>query len=285
MAQVITAVKPTERLRGRALHVSAFVMILGCASAFLASVAQADSGAEPFAVCIPGGTFESVLPPAPGIKQTTVTSFWLDRTPVTNAQFAHFVQRHPQWRRDSVARVFTDIAYLSHWQSAAEPVAATRQQPVVRVSWFAASAYCESRGARLPTWYEWEYVAAASATMPDARSDPAWRQQILSWYARSARAELPQVGSTARNFYGVQDLHGVIWEWVQDVGAMLVSGDNRQQDDPDALRFCGPGALTMEQKENYATLMRIAMLSSMQASYTSATMGFRCAADVAGDER
>jgi formylglycine-generating enzyme required for sulfatase activity len=35
----------------------------------------------------------------------------------------------------------------------------------------------------------------------------------------------------------------------------------------------------MEQKENYATLMRIAMLSSMQAKYTSATMGFRCAAD------
>ena len=41
-------------------------------------------------------------------------------------------------------------------------------------------------------------------------------------------------------------------------------------------RFCGTGALTMEQKDNYAMLMRIAMLSSMQASYTSSTMGFRC---------
>jgi hypothetical protein len=60
---------------------------------------------------------------------------------------------------------------------------------------------------------------------------------------------------------------------------MLVSGDNRQQSEPDALRFCGPGALTMEQKENYAILMRIAMLSSMRASYTSSSMGFRCASD------
>ena len=60
---------------------------------------------------------------------------------------------------------------------------------------------------------------------------------------------------------------------------MLVSGDNREQGDPDVKRFCGTGALSMEQKENYALLMRIAMLSSMQASYTSATMGFRCAAD------
>ena len=47
------------------------------------------------------------------------------------------------------------------------------------------------------------------------------------------------------------------------------------------MRFCGAGALTMEQKENYATLMRIAMLSSMQARYTSSAMGFRCAAEVA----
>jgi formylglycine-generating enzyme required for sulfatase activity len=36
----------------------------------------------------------------------------------------------------------------------------------------------------------------------------------------------------------------------------------------------------MEQKENYAILMRIAMLSSMQAKFTSSTMGFRCATDI-----
>ena len=60
---------------------------------------------------------------------------------------------------------------------------------------------------------------------------------------------------------------------------MMVSGDNREQGDPNALRFCGTGALTMEQKENYAMLMRIAMLSSMQARYTNGTMGFRCATE------
>jgi formylglycine-generating enzyme len=43
------------------------------------------------------------------------------------------------------------------------------------------------------------------------------------------------------------------------------------------MKFCGAGAMTMEQKENYAVMMRIAMLSSMKASYTTANMGFRCA--------
>jgi formylglycine-generating enzyme len=232
------------------------------------------------AVRIGGGTFASVLPPAAGIKRVQVDAFVLDRTPVTNAQFAQFVQQHAEWSRDRVARVFADADYLSHWPSVAGPDSADRRKPVVHVSWFAASAYCESRGMRLPTWHEWEYAAAASATVADARNDPAWRQQILSWYSRSARAGLPDVATTAPNFHGIQDVHGVIWEWVHDLAGMLVAGDNREQSNTDDLRFCGPGALTMEQKENYATLMRIAMLSSMQASYTSATMGFRCAADL-----
>jgi formylglycine-generating enzyme len=248
-------------------------------SALLLAALCTDAAADTMPM-IAGGSFESVLPPAPGVKKATVHSFRLDRTPVTNAEFAEFVRKHPDWRRDRVTPLFAEQQYLSHWSSATEPGAAIARKPVVRVSWFAASAYCESRGARLPTWYEWEYAAAASETHTDARSDARWQRQILDWYSRSGRGALPNVGSTSANYYGIEDLHGVVWEWVYDLGSMLVSGDNRQQSDPDALRFCGPGALTMEQKENYATLMRIAMLSSMQARYTSATMGFRCAREV-----
>jgi sulfatase modifying factor 1 len=249
---------------------------IGALIAPLAGSASTDDAASPL---VHGGKFESVLPPAPGIKAVSVDDFHLDRVPVTNEQFARFVLRHPEWQRDRVVRLFADEGYLSHWQSPIESGAALRNQPVVHVSWFAASAYCEERGARLPRWHEWEYVAAASDTLADARNDEGWRQTILSWYSQPARASLAEVGKTPVNFYGIQDMHGVIWEWVDDLSSMMVSGDNREQSDPDVLRFCGPGALSMEQKENYAILMRIAMLSSMQASYTSATMGFRCATD------
>jgi formylglycine-generating enzyme required for sulfatase activity len=252
------------------------LLALACLSGLLLASAQA---ADSERRAVRGGTFASVLPPAPGIKQVRVADFQLDRTPITNRQFARFIASSPQWRRDRVVRIFVDDGYLAHWQTPSTPGAAIQNQPVVHVSWFAASAYCEARGARLPRWHEWEYVAAASETLADARQDDAWRQQILSWYSRSASAALPNVGRTRPTFHGIQDLHGLIWEWVEDVGAMLVSGDNRQQSEPDALRFCGPGALTMEQKENYAILMRIAMLSSMRASYTSSSMGFRCASD------
>lgn len=256
----------------RARRLTTLALLLVSAAAHPAPV-----GGQPAAIA--GGSFESVLPAQPGVNSVRVASFRLDRTPVTNAQFAAFLRGHPQWRRDRIAGIFADQQYLSHWQNALQPGGEQLQQPVVHVSWFAASAYCEARGARLPTWHEWEYVAAASATATDARNDPAWRQQILSWYSRSARGPLPAAGNTPANVHGVRDLHGVIWEWVEDLNGMLVSSDNREQSSPDLMRFCGEGALTMEQKENYATLMRIAMLSSMKARYTSATMGFRCAYD------
>lgn len=253
---------------------------LAALALMLTSLGHAESTAPQATSAIPGGSFESVLPPAPDVKTVRIPPFRLDRTPVTNEQFATFLRAHPQWRRDRIAQVFADEQYLSHWPSPLDPGREDIRRPVVHVSWFAATAYCEAQGARLPRWHEWEYVAAASERERDARTNPAWRQQILSWYSRSGRGPLPEVGGTAANAYGIQDLHGVIWEWVEDAGGMLVSSDNREQSSADVMRFCGEGALTMEQKENYATLMRIAMLSSMKASYTSTTMGFRCASDV-----
>lgn len=260
-------------MQGPGIIVLSAVLALGtCGEAWAVKAA-------PQAV-VAGGEFRSVLAPAPGQDVVQVAAFRLDETPVTNAQFSAFVLEQPQWRRDRVTRLFADPEYLSHWSKAGEPDAAIADQPVTRVSWFASRAYCEARAGRLPTWYEWEYVAAASETAKDARSDPAWTQRILAWYGQPSTAGLPAVGKTPANIYGVRDLHGVVWEWVEDFNSILVSGDSREQGDPDKLRFCGAGALTMQDKDNYAILMRIAMLSSLEGSYTTTSMGFRCASDL-----
>ncbi len=250
-------------------------------AALLAAALLADAAAaQPARARIPATTFTTVLPPAAGVKVASVAAFGLDRAPVTNAQFAAFVRANPRWRRDRVARVFADAGYLTHWPDAGAPGQRLAAQPVTRVSWFAADAYCAARHARLPTWHEWELVAAASDARPDARDDAAWRQTILAWYSRPAGESLPDAGASAPNYYGVRDVHGVVWEWVLDLGSMMQSVDSREQGDPDLARFCGAGATTLEQKDNYAMFMRIAMLSSMKAPYTSGTMGFRCAVDL-----
>mgnify|MGYP003466105460 CR=1 FL=1 len=56
--------------------------------------------------------------------------------------------------------------------------------------------------------------------------------------------------------------------------------DNRDQGDPDNAKFCGAGALSMDDRENCAVLMRVAMLSSLEAANTTSNLGFRCAKDV-----
>ena len=227
-------------------------------------------------VPVPGGTFASVLPADEKSADVTVAPYRLRSTPVTNAEFLAFTATHPQWQRTHVPRVFAEQRYLAHWQDATTlGPGALPQQPVVQVSWFAAQAFCESEGARLPTWNEWEFAAAADATRTDARKDPAWREAILGWYARPNQA-LGAVGGTA-NVYGVRDLQGLVWEWVDDFNALLVASDSRDQNDPDRLKFCGAGALNLRDRENYAVLMRVAMLSSLKAADTTANLGFRCA--------
>lgn len=233
-------------------------------------------------VDVPGGRFASVLPADATSADVEVAAFRLRSEPVTNGEFLAFVTAHPEWRRDQVAVVFAEPRYLSQWQSADSLGAqALPEQPVTQVSWFAAQAFCESEGARLPAWNEWEFAAAADATRSDARGDPKWREKILSWYAQPSGKPLSAVGGEA-NVYGARDLHGLVWEWVDDFNALLVAGDSRDQNDPDRLKFCGAGSLNLRDKENYAVLMRIAMLSSLKASDTTANLGFRCAQPGAG---
>ena len=126
------------------------------------------------------------------------------------------------------------------------------------------------------TGNEWELAAAADESQPDARGDPRWRARILDWYGQPANHPLAAVGLGPANFYGVQDLHGLVWEWVDDFNALIVSGDSRDQGDPDKLKFCGAGALSLQDRDNYAVLMRIAFLSALQARSTAHSLGFRC---------
>ena len=227
-------------------------------------------------VDVQGGLFKSVVASDATGGIAKVDDFSIRTTPVTRGEYLRFIQAHPQWSRDRVSGSFADAGYLSDWPAADKLHAGDAARPVTHVSWFAAEAFCEQEDARLPTWGEWEFVAAADATRADARDDARWRSRILSWYARPANAPLPAVGEPP-NIFGVSDLHGVVWEWVDDFNALLVDADSRSGSDPDKLKFCGAGAINLQQRDNYAILMRVALLSSLKAADCTGSLGFRCA--------
>lgn len=232
-------------------------------------------------VTVGPATWRPTFPPEEGRDQILVPAFRLDATPVSNAEFLAFVLADPAWQRGRVSTLLADDGYLAAWAGPGTLGERARpQQPVTEVSWFAARAYCASRGGRLPSTAEWEVAANADETRPDASQDPAWRDRLLAWYAQPTPASLPDVGQGAPNYWGATDLNGLVWEWTEDFNSTLVSGDSRERKGADKVQFCGAGALEAQDKGDYAAFMRVAFRSSLVARYTTRSLGFRCAYDL-----
>src|SRR5690625_4185923 len=232
-----------------------------------------------------------------GIKQRTfmpfysstddsvrVEAFYMDIHPVTNAEFLEFVTANPEWRRSQVKSVFAEDGYLKHWAGDLDlgpDTEKTKDSPVTNVSWFAARAYAKWKGKRLPTLYEWELAASASKNKPIASRDKEFVKQILDWYSRPNPEVLPSVGQHEPNYYGLHDMHGLIWEWVQDFNTVFISGESRADQGELKQFFCAAGssAASDSDKENYAAFLRYAFRGSLEADFPVGTLGFRCAKD------
>jgi formylglycine-generating enzyme required for sulfatase activity len=231
-------------------------------------------------VPIHSGVYRPLIRGSSDLKEVPVKAFYLDIVPVSNANFLEFVRVNPLWQRSSVRRIFADESYLKNWQGDVEPgTNAPLNAPVVYVSWFAARAYAQWLGKRLPTMAEWEHAAAASSIRPDGENDPAFHSEVLRWYADPAATELLPVGSGPANVYGVRDLHGLVWEWIADFNSAIISGDSRDGS-VDTELFCGGGTQNSKNVVNYPGFMRYAFRSSLEANYCIHNLGFRCAKDL-----
>lgn len=226
------------------------------------------------------GVYRPLYPPSEEETEQPVGRFQLAVEPVTNAGYAAFVATELRWRRGSVDPLFADAGYLRDWEHPDRPGATVLPDaPVTSVSWYAARAWCRAQGGRLPTEAEWELAAAASETAWDARQDPAFLERLLAWYGAPTPARLPPVGGTP-NRWGVRDLHGLVWEWVEDFNASFVNTDARGTDGEGGLRWCGGGAAGAAGTGDYASFMRTAFRSSLSAASTVRNLGFRCAWDL-----
>lgn len=211
-----------------------------------------------------------------------VQSFRMMIHPVTNFEFSKFLRRRTDWQKSKVRRIFADEHYLGQLNEKGESKDKSQANaPVTFVSWFAARDYCESIGMRLPTLSEWEYVAAANDTKVDATKDPDYLAEILNWYSQPENKKgLSSVGKRKANYFGVHDLHGLVWEWVDDFNSNLITGESRSDGGLDKNLFCGAGGMSGTDKENYAAFMRFAFRSALKGSSTTWNLGFRCVKEV-----
>jgi formylglycine-generating enzyme required for sulfatase activity len=197
-----------------------------------------------------------------------VKSFWIDKYPVTNAQFKKFLDAthyHPQ----------DDLNFLREWSNGTYP-AGSDNKPVTWVSLEDARAYAGWAGKRLPHEWEWQYAAQGT----DGRIYP-WGN---TWDATAVPA--PDKGRTMRgpdavdahprgaSPFGVMDLVGNVWQWTEEFqdehtrGGILRGGSYYQ---PQGSIWYFPQAYKLG--EHGKLLM---MAPSMDRS---GGLGFRCAQD------
>ncbi|EEP66737.1 formylglycine-generating enzyme family protein [Kingella oralis] len=242
----------------RTQHIILAILFSGCLSAHAVEMAN-----------IPGGSYRPLY-----LKKDTpmisVKPFQIDKTPVTNAEFAQFVKANPKWQRGNVSVKQAESNYLKQWDKNG-PKAADVNKPVTNVSWFAAHAYCAAQGKRLPTNDEWEFVGLASELQANGSNEPSYNRTILSWYENGSKG-LKNIRQNKPNFYGVYDMHGLIWEWTSDFNSSQITSGTLKAAD-----FCGSGAVNSSDPSNYAAFLRYGIRTSLQPNFVLHNMGFRCA--------
>ena len=211
-------------------------------------------------VMIPAGTYRigsnaDSLARARPEHPVTLRGFAIDRTEVTVGAYQRFVEATNAERPWAVA--------------SPDPLL-----PVTGVRWSEASAFCASRGARLPTEFEWE----AAARGPQGRRYT-WGDAVDSTAAALGRgaAAPSRVGTHPRGNTpeGVADLIGNVWEWTS----------SRFEPYPGGKPFAGAGALyvirggAFNTPASYATTYyRSGIAPSPVSRADIAQTGFRCAA-------
>jgi sulfatase modifying factor 1 len=212
-------------------------------------------------------------------KVVKVTDFLIDVYPVSNANYQAFVKQNKRWRKSEIKKLFADDNYLNNWKNdTLLAVDMKPNSPVTNISWYAANAYCECQGKRLATVDEWEFAAMANQEVPDARKIKSYNQSILDWYEKPKTFN-NEIGKTFKNYYGVYDLHGLVWEWTSDFNSILLTGESRSDVTTDKNLFCGSGSLNASDLMNYAAFIRYAFRGSIKADYAVKNLGFRCVKD------
>ena len=196
-----------------------------------------------------------------------IDAFYIDRYPVTNAQFKKFMdgsRYQPSDRQN----------FLKDWQGGTYPKG-WGNKPVTWVSLEDARAYAAWAGKRLPHEWEWQYAAQGT----DGRTYP--------WGNAWSDADVPPVDKgrsltppadvderTAGSPFGVMDLVGNVWQWTDEftddhTRAAILKGGSHYQ--PQGSMWYFPQAYRLDQHGKY--------LLMAPGRDRSACIGFRCVVD------
>jgi formylglycine-generating enzyme required for sulfatase activity len=199
----------------------------------------------------------------------TIPRFYIDKYPVTNAEFKKFIDATHYQPADT-------LNFLRDWKDGAYPQG-WANKPVTWVSLEDARAYAKWAGKRLPHEWEWQYAAQGGNPARIYPWGDAWEANAVPVPVKGRALTQPDnidahpVGASA---FGVMDMVGNVWQWTDEFvdehtrGGILRGGSYYQ---PQGSIWYFPQAYRNDQHGK---------LLLMAPSYDrSGTVGFRCVSD------
>ena len=229
----------------------------------------------------------------------TLSAFWLDKFEVTNEKFSVFLNENPSGNQEEegspLLHIDSEFASIEEVDSRFQVKAEKGEHPVIAVSWYGASAYCQWAGGQLPTEAQWEYAARGENNLiypwgnefnsgNESSLSPANHCDSLCLYnwsnlevsdAFSQTAPIENYLPSGASWVGAANLAGNVWEWVHDWYGPYSSDE---QIDP-------PGPANGTQKimrggswtTNFTFLRTTMRHASPPVEINEQSVGFRCA--------
>src|SRR5262249_14525743 len=147
-------------------------------------------------------------------------------------------------------------------------------EPVTKVDWSEAKAFCKKAGGNLPTEAQWEY--AARGGRPESRYDSLGR---IAWYSDNSNDMVHEVRKKLPNAYGLYDMLGNLSEWVLDRYYNKYDDDEQEGPPvepvaPNASAVLRGGAWPFEAKS-----ARVSHRAEAEPDLAESFVGFRCVRD------
>lgn len=178
-------------------------------------------------------------PEEKGVQLVTLPAFYIDRTEVTVENFKKFQPRYNE-----------------------KPFAGGKpcpQCPAMGINWIQAHNYCKWAGKRLPTEIEWEAAARGASTFAWPWGNKYLPQRANLFGKEDGYSGVAPVASfhKGNSPYGVMDMAGNVWEWVQTKSK--------------GLRVVKGGGWT-----SYKDQSKISFRNAVDPKMKNPTFGFRC---------
>jgi formylglycine-generating enzyme required for sulfatase activity len=139
---------------------------------------------------------------------TLTNAFYMGRYEVTQAQWTARMGSNPSSFQSASAQV---------------PSAQVPNRPVESVAWNTIQGFLTATGMRLPTEAEWEYACRAGTTTAfhgwpaqTAGTNDDTQVGNIAWFNGNSNNQTHPVGGKAPNGFGLHDMSGNVFEWVND---------------------------------------------------------------------